>query len=151
MKKANMAVGAMLLGGLLLYCGSLGRGQQQAPPKNGGTLEEVGRSIKEGLQNARDAMREEFVKARQAVHDMGVMSRVYGRLHWDKALNTSELDVKVQGGVVALRGTVPGHEARNKAVTLAGDTVGVTKVIDELTVLVESHHAPAPAWPPARP
>jgi osmotically-inducible protein OsmY len=65
---------------------------------------------------------------------MGVAARVYGRLHWDKALNSSTLHVKVEEGVATLSGSVPTAEAKAKAVTLAAETVGVSKVVDELTI-----------------
>src|SRR5262249_39146210 len=94
--------------------------------------------IKEGFQRAKETIREEFAKTREAVHDMSIMGRVYGRLHWDKALNTSDLNLKVESGTVTLRGEGPCLEAQGKAVTLAKDTVGVGKVVDELTVRPQS-------------
>jgi osmotically-inducible protein OsmY len=42
--------------------------------------------------------------------------------------------VKVEEGVATLTGSVPTAEAKTKAVTLAAETVGVNKVIDELTI-----------------
>jgi hyperosmotically inducible periplasmic protein len=143
MKKTHTAVGVALLATATLFWGSgLGQAQQGMPEKKGEKLEDAGRSIKEGLENAKEAVRGEFTKIRAAVHDMGIMSRVYGRLHWDKALTTGDLDLKVEAGTVTLRGVVPSPEARTKAVTLARDTVGVTRVIDELTVLPESQKEP---------
>ena len=49
---------------------------------------------------------------------MDVASRVYGRLHWDKTLTTSTLDLDVKGGVATLRGAVPDAKAK-EAVELA--------------------------------
>ena len=73
-------------------------------------------------------------RARRSVDDLGVEARVYGRLHWDKALNEAEIVVEVQnGGVVVLHGAVLDEEARDKAVALAVETVGVERVIDMLT------------------
>jgi osmotically-inducible protein OsmY len=37
------------------------------------------------------------------------------------------------GGAVKLTGTVPSFEARQRAVSLARDTTGVSNVVDELT------------------
>ena len=65
---------------------------------------------------------------------MDIASARYGRLHWDKTLTTSTLDLDVQGGIATLRGTVPDAKAKVKAVELAEDTVGVSKVIDQLTI-----------------
>src|SRR4051794_3238231 len=61
--------------------------------------------IKGGLRKAGRATREEFAKARTSVHNMTVESRVYGRLHWDKALNDASLDLSGgDDGVITLSG-----------------------------------------------
>ena len=123
----------------------LGRAQEPegAAARAGEKLDEVGRKIKKGIEKAEDVVREGFHKTRDSVHGMGVMSRVYGRLHWDKALHSSALFLKVEDGVVTLRGSVPNKTAKSKAVTLAAETVGVTKVIDELTVPASAADEPA--------
>ncbi len=66
---------------------------------------------------------------------MGLVPRVYGRLHWDKALNASQLMVKAEGGTVTIRGTVPDQAAKAKVIALAKDTVGVTRVVVQLHVV----------------
>ena len=125
---------------LLALVGGLGMGmawaqQDQGPAEKAGSkLDDAGRSFKKGLEDARDAVRDQFAKARSSVHNMDIASRVYGRLHWDKTLTTSTLDLDVQGGIATLRGTVPDAKAKVKAVELAEDTVGVSKVIDQLTI-----------------
>ena len=86
----------------------------------GEKLDELGRTIKKGLQSAGDTIREQFGKTRAAVHNMDVASRVYGRLHWDKCLHGSVLDLEVKNDVVTLRGTVADTKARSKAVELRG-------------------------------
>jgi len=117
------------------WWGGVGRAQQEgAGEKAGEKIDEVGRKLKKGLDKAEDAVREGFHKTRDSVQSMGVAARIYGRLHWDKALNSTTLHVKVEEGVATLTGAVPSAEAKAKAVTLAADTVGVTKVVDELTI-----------------
>jgi osmotically-inducible protein OsmY len=74
---------------------------------------------------------------------MGVHSRVYSRLHWDKSLNAARIEVHMlHDGVVLLRGTVPDAAAKAHAIALARDTLDVTGVVDELETVVP---APAPA------
>ena len=66
---------------------------------------------------------------------MEVVSRVYSRLHWDKALTTSNMELEVQaGGIAILTGIVPDEAAKAKALTLTAETVGVIQVVDQLTV-----------------
>jgi hyperosmotically inducible protein len=147
-----LAVATFALTGALWSMG--GRAQQEPPPegvaaKAGEKIDEVGRAIRRSFENAEDAVRdginktggtvrEGFTKTRESVQGMGVLSRVYGRLHWEKSLNSSSLFVRAEGGAVTLRGAVADEVARAKAVDLAKDTVGVTQVIDQLTVLATS-------------
>jgi len=110
----------------------------QAPPKGTeapGTIDSAVQSIKRGAQGAGEAIKDQYNKARTSIHNMGVSSRVYGRLHWDKALNGSKVDIDVkEDGVATLTGVVPDLKAKAKAVDLTRDTVGVTQVIDQLTI-----------------
>jgi hypothetical protein len=64
-----------------------------------------------------------------------------------QALSRSDLHVKVQDGVATITGNVPTAEARNKVVTLAADTVGVNKVVDELTIPASEADRPSPRTP----
>jgi len=70
------------------------RAEGQVGEKVGGAVD----SIKKGAKNAGNALREQYEKARTSVHNMGVTARVYGRLHWDKQLTSSTLDIDVKEG-----------------------------------------------------
>jgi hyperosmotically inducible periplasmic protein len=126
------------------------RAQQDPPPegaaaKAGEKLDELGRAIRRGIFDAEDTVREGlnrtgetvrdgFARTRESVQAMGLVPRVYGRLHWDKTLNACPLFVKAEGGSVTIRGTVPDEAAKAKAISLVKDTVGVTRVVVQLTV-----------------
>ncbi len=144
---ALAALTSLALG--MAFWGGIGRAQQEgAAEKAGEKLDEVGRKIKKGLEKAEDTVREQFHRTRESVHGMGMVARVYGRLHWDKALHSSALTIRVENGAVVLRGAVPTLAAKAKAVDLAAETVGVTQVIDELTVPgSEAEKTRAPAKP----
>ena len=87
------------------------------------------------MRKAGDAAREQFAKARTSVHNMGVESRVYGRIHWDKALNDASIELTAtDDGVITLNGTVADAKAKTRAVDLTRETVGVSKVVDQLAV-----------------
>jgi osmotically-inducible protein OsmY len=108
---------------------------QETGKKVGEKLDEVGREIKAGLNRAGNAAKEQFARAKSSVQAMGMESRVYGRIHWDKALNDAVIDLTATGdGVVTLDGTVADARAKRRAVELTQDTVGVTRVIDRLAV-----------------
>lgn len=131
--------GAAAVGAALVL--ATAHAQQEPGPieRAGEKLDEAGRSVisgvERGLNRTREAVRESFEKTRVRVNDMSVEARVYGRLHWDKMLESSTLDLASEAqGIVTLRGSVPSAEAKKRAVDLTTDTVGVTRVIDELAV-----------------
>jgi hypothetical protein len=101
-------------------------------------LNKTGASVRDGLNKTGESVREGFSKTRDSVQGMGLIPRVYGRLHWDKALHSSTLFVKADGGTVTIRGLVPDEAARAKAVGLVKDTVGVTHVIVQISVMSPS-------------
>lgn len=128
--------------------GFAARAQQQSgiAGRVGGALDKGGRAIKNGVQGA-------FARTQTTVNTMQVLDRVYSRLHWEKALTTSVLEVEVQpGGVTLLRGAVPDAAAKTKAVDLARNTVGVIQVVDQLSVApVTDVSTPAPVVEPVQP
>jgi osmotically-inducible protein OsmY len=148
MRKTWAIAPTVLCLGLALAIPRFGAGREpNDPPPTSlaqqpkGTGEAIGdkvndavKSIKKGAKKTADAVRGEFEKARASIHDMSVQSRVYSRLHWDKNLVDSKIDIEVQGSVATLRGTAKTLMAKSKAITLARDTVGVDRVDDQLTI-----------------
>jgi hyperosmotically inducible periplasmic protein len=158
MKKTYRVVAMTLLSILVAFWSMVGQAQQETPqePQQEGVatkaaekLDDVGRAIKKGILNAEETVRdglnktgetvrEGFAKTRDSVQGMGILSRVYGRVHWDKALHSSSILVKAEGGSITIRGMVPDEATKAKAIDLVKDTVGVTRVIDQLSVLPSS-------------
>jgi hypothetical protein len=147
-KVYGIAAGSLIALALALACFSIPSKAQQGgvAERAGEKLDEVGRAIRDGFEKAGETVvgginktgetvREGLVRARDSVQGMGVWSRVYSRLHWDKAFHTTNILLRADGGVVTLRGTVADEAARAKVVALTGETVGVTRVIDQLNVL----------------
>jgi osmotically-inducible protein OsmY len=98
---------------------------------------ELGASIKRGAKSAEEMIKERYHRAKEAVVGMGVEARVYARLHWDKALSGSKIELSTvsgKAGAIKLTGTVADAKAKTKAVELTTDTVGVTEVVDNLAV-----------------
>jgi hypothetical protein len=120
----------------------VGAGWAQDPKPDKGPGQKVGekidgavQDIKSGFRKAGEATREEFARAKNSVHNMGVEGRVYSRLHWDKALNDASIDLSTgSDGVLTLNGTVADANAKKRAVELAESTVGVTRVVDQLAI-----------------
>jgi hyperosmotically inducible periplasmic protein len=123
---------------LLIVVGVSARAQQGGVAERvGEALDGTGRAIRRGVEGA-------YARTQTRVNTMQVLDRVYSRLHWEKMLTTSTLEVESQpGGVTVLRGVAPDARAKVRAVELARDTVGVVQVIDQLSV--------APASDPSQP
>jgi len=113
-----------------------GRAQEPGTGKKvGEKLDSAIQDVKSGLRKVGGAAKEQFAKVKTSVHNMGVESRVYGRIHWDKALNDALIELTAtDDGVITLSGTVADAKAKAKAVDLARDTVGVSKVVDQLAI-----------------
>jgi hyperosmotically inducible protein len=138
--------------GILAASASVGHGQTVGE-RVGGGLDTAGQAVKRGFQTAGQAVRGGVNNARASVANMEVVNRIYSRLHWDKALATSTLEVEVRaGGVVVLTGITPDKAAKAKALTLTADTIGVLQVVDQVSVVAPgSATAPAaivPGTPP---
>jgi len=118
-----------------------------------GVGERVGESVDRGLTNIGNRLRKTWADFRKSVDELSVQGRVYGRLHWDKAIGSAPIEISVQNEkIVTLSGSVPTEAARRTAVTLANDTVGVRQVIDRLTVAVTTTTTTTTTTtPPARP
>jgi hyperosmotically inducible periplasmic protein len=114
---------------LCLLCGTA---WVQAPAQVGELQERVER----GLSQLGTQIQEGWAEVRQSVDRMGLTGRVYARLHWDKALQDAALEIEAEEGqTVVLKGSVPSQAAKEKAVQLAQETVGVKRVVDRLSVL----------------
>ena len=115
------------------------------------TVDNVVQGLKQRLASTSGAVQEQYQRARASVHDMSVQARVYSRLHWDKALGDSKVELEVKDGVATLRGTVKTPLAKAKAVDLARDTIGIPTVSDRgPSWPIESRRAPvtrAALWP----
>jgi hyperosmotically inducible protein len=138
---------AAILGSALATWGCVALAQQ-GPVTQG--LNDAGRAVKRGFQTAGQAVSGGFQKTRTSVHNMEVVSRVYSRLHWDKALTTSTLELEVQaGGIAIVTGVVPDEAAKAKALALTAETVGVIQVVDQIAV--GGLNRPAPVVPGTAP
>ena len=100
-----------------------------------GTAEQIGKKIDQGIDSVFSGVQKEWGNIRQSIEKMGVQARVYGRLHWDTALESASLDIEARkGNVIVLHGSVPNAVAKLKAVELARDTIGVKEVVDEWSI-----------------
>jgi hypothetical protein len=75
-----------------------------------------------------------WTAARSSIEDSRLDARVRSRLKWDKTLVGAAIAVEIVGKEVWLKGTVVNLTQRQRAVQLADSTLGVEKVVDQLTI-----------------
>ncbi len=76
--------------------------------------------------------------------------QVDGRLASDKSLDASKIEVrKGTGGAVELHGVVASQQAKERAVSVAGNTRGVSEVVDSLAVTPGKRILASPVDPEA--
>lgn len=84
--------------------------------------------------SAQDKLAIGFQAARASWSEASPDVRVAERLRWDKQL--AETDIQIDSpsaGVVRLSGAIASMDLRRRAVDLAQSTLGVDRVVDELT------------------
>jgi hyperosmotically inducible periplasmic protein len=85
-------------------------------------------------REAADKARDVAGRAGAAVTDAAITSAVKGRFLADTAVKGLKIDVDTSGGVVTLNGTVSSRAEADRAMMLARNTEGVTRVVDNLKV-----------------
>lgn len=66
--------------------------------------------------------------------DAGITTAVKSKMAADNTVKASEINVDTHNRVVTLNGTVGSQAERERAVTIARDTKGVTNVVDDIVV-----------------
>lgn len=66
--------------------------------------------------------------------DTGLTAKIKSKMALDDHVRARTIEVTTVAGIVTLTGTVGSVVERNQAVRLAGDTLGITRVIDRLDV-----------------
>jgi hypothetical protein len=102
----------------------------QGPLQRAGqTLDNAGRNIRLGIEGA-------VARGQVTARERQTAGRVLDRLRWDKRLQASMIQVVVRGdGSVVLRGSASDDAARKLAAETTANTVGVTTVVDEMSVV----------------
>ena len=99
-----------------------------------GEARETARDVREEADTARDKAASAADRTQNAVTDAAITSGVKGKFLADSAVSGLKIDVDTSEGVVTLAGTVSTSAEADRAVTLARETNGVTRVINNLRV-----------------
>jgi hyperosmotically inducible protein len=69
-----------------------------------------------------------------AMGESALTAKIKSKMALDDHVNARAIDVDTSGSVVTLTGVVASARERERALTLARDTQGVTRVVDQLHV-----------------
>jgi osmotically-inducible protein OsmY len=73
-------------------------------------------------------------KVEETLSEAGLTAKIKAKMALDDLVKARTIDVTTQGTTVTLTGTVESKAERDRAVSLARETDGVTRVVDELTM-----------------
>jgi len=76
--------------------------------------------------------------------DAGISTKVKAKLAADDVVKAHQIDVDTRSGEVTLTGNVDSRESHDRAIQLAKETKGVTKVVDMISVRTASGDGDAP-------
>ena len=91
------------------------------------TSAEVKELASAGVHNAKN-------RAAEAVTAAALTSKIKAKMALDDVVKASDIDVDTEASVVTLTGNVGSADERRRAVRIATETAGVTKVVDHLNV-----------------
>ena len=139
------------VGGLVAYNYNAGRDLFQLPGTSAATLQNtVGETVRDAVRDTvRSAARETsaevkdraaagvhtaVTRAEEAVTAAALTSKITAKMALDDVVKAADIDVDTDGSVVTLTGDVGSAGERRRAVRIATETDGVTKVVDRLRV-----------------
>jgi len=132
-----LGVGAFVLMGYWTGAPSAGRNADNRPAPAGSTsgTVDVDKARERGAQlGERAAIAAEKVK--DAAHDATITTKIKAKMALDDSIKARSIDVSTDGSTVTLGGTVGSVAEHDRALTLARETEGVTRVIDRVKVQV---------------
>ena len=88
----------------------------------------------QGAATAKQEIKEAAGSVKSAVSDASITASVNAELARDSELSSLKIDVDTNAGKVALKGSAPNAEARERAAKLARAVSGVTDVDNQLAI-----------------
>jgi hyperosmotically inducible periplasmic protein len=139
------------VGGLVAYNYSAGRDPFQLPGTSAAALKAtVGEAVGDAVRHTvRTAARETGAevkeraaagvhsavsRAEEAVTAAALTSKIKAKMTLDDGVKAADINVDTDGSVVTLTGDVGSADERRRAVRIATETAGVTKVVNHLRV-----------------
>jgi hyperosmotically inducible protein len=124
------------VGALAAYNYHAGRNLFHLPGTSAAALKDTVRdTVRDGVRSAaRGTSAEVKERASQAVTAAALTSKIKAKMTLDDVVTASDIDIDTEGSVVTLTGTVGSEDERRRAVRIATETAGVTKVVNHVNV-----------------
>ena len=139
------------VGALVAYNYNAGRELFQLPGTSAAALKDTVRetvrdTVRDGVRSAaRETSAEVKERASESVHTVkdrakeavtaaALTSKIKAKMALDDGVTAADIDVDTEGSVVTLTGDVESADERKRAVRIATETAGVTKVVNHLNV-----------------
>jgi hyperosmotically inducible protein len=85
-------------------------------------------------EHASESVHSAVNRAEEAVSEATLTSKIKAKMALDDLVKASNISVETEGSVVTLTGTVASKDERTRAVRIATETKGVSKVVNHLKV-----------------
>jgi osmotically-inducible protein OsmY len=82
-----------------------------------------------------DRSREAMQRGASSVNDTWITTKIQSKFFLDNAVKGYNVNVDTSNGVVTLKGQVESEAAKQAAESIAKDTEGVTRVVNQLTIV----------------
>jgi hyperosmotically inducible protein len=112
------------------FLGFTGRGPSSLPER-ADTSQAVERARQSGAELGERAAIA-TAKVEETLSEAGLTAKIKSKMALDDLVKARTIDVTTQGTTVTLTGTVESKAERDRAVSLARETEGVSRVVDEL-------------------
>jgi hyperosmotically inducible protein len=129
---------ALAVAGVLAYNYWTGNGWTLRPPGTSATGVDAEKAREKGAELAREAAETSKVaveRTGEVLSEAGITAKIKSKMALDDEVKARTINVDTIGTTVTLRGTVHSEQERERAVRLARETEGVTRVVDELRVV----------------
>ena len=134
--RAIFFLAVLIIGGVLAYNYWSGHGWTLRAP-SGAKDFDAGAARQRGAELTKEAARkagEAATKIEEAVSEGALTAKITSKMALDDYVKARTINVDTSGTVVTLTGLVESTAERERAVRLARETAGVTRVVDKLEV-----------------
>jgi osmotically-inducible protein OsmY len=120
--------------GLVAYNWWNGRGLTLSPP-SGVEAGDARGDVKDAVKTAAEKAGEAASDIKSAVAEGTLTTKIKAKMALDDLVKASTISVETTGTIVTLTGRVRSTAERDRAVRIAQETDGITKVVDKLQIV----------------